>query len=76
MLYLTKKSDTKKLAGVITGDSELYGDEVLSVEAKLNSLREQANKFGCVMVDTINDFYGGTVEVTAVPAHARHEWSF
>lgn len=73
---ITKDTDTRKLAGIITGDSELFGDEVMSVEAELNALLHEANKFGCVMTDTINDFYGSTVKVTAFPAHARHSWSF
>jgi hypothetical protein len=76
IVNVKKGIDTKALAMDITGDSELFGDEVLSVEAHLNTLIQEADKLGCVMSDTINDFYGGTVKVVAYPSHARHSWSF
>jgi hypothetical protein len=77
MKYIVKAdTDTKALASIITGNSELFGDEVLSVEAQLNTLRQEADKLGCVMSDTINDFYGGTVKVVVYPSHRRHQWSF
>ncbi len=77
MKYIVKKeTDTKALASIITGDSELFGDEVLSVEAQLNTLRQEADNLGCVLSDSINDFYGSTVKVIAYPAHRRHKWTF
>ena len=73
---INKDTDTSKLASIITGNSEIFGDEIMSVEAELNTLRQYANKYGCAMEGTINNFYGGVVKVTAFPAVKRHSWSF
>ena len=37
---INKDTDTSKLASIITGNSEIFGDEIMSVEAELNTLRQ------------------------------------
>lgn len=71
-----KKEDIKQVAMEITCDSDTYGDEVLSVIAKLGELSDSANRFGCKMEEKISDMWGGSVLVCALPDHYNHSWLF
>lgn len=71
-----KKSEIEKIANKITSNSELFGDEVMSVTAQLVSLSNSANKYGCLMEGKISDCWGGTVTVIAMPDKFKHSWSF
>lgn len=63
------------VASKITCNSK-FEDEVLSVVADLVELVNSANKFGCVMTAEVNNLWGHTVTVTAVPSVRQYSWSF
>lgn len=73
---LLTNNNIKELVNAITFDSCLFGDEEMSVYAQLNSLLSSANAYGCEITGEIEDCWGGTVTVTAVPATRKHEWFF
>ena len=66
------------VANLITGNSELFGDEVDCVIRQLYSICKDAEQFGCPISAPINNMWGGDVFVTALPspANRRYEWSF
>lgn len=71
-----KKEDIHETANKITGNSELFGDEIATVTAQLVELSNSANAFGCKMTGKVRDCWGGTVTVTAIPDNFRTSWSF
>ncbi len=71
-----KKSEIEKVANCLTCNSELFGDEVVSVASQLVSLSNSANEFGCSMEGKIRNCWGGTVTVVAIPDVRKHSWSF
>lgn len=71
-----KKSEIKTLANRLTCNSELFGDEVISITSQLASLSNSANEFGCPIKGEISDCWGGTVTVVAMPDVRKHSWSF
>ena len=71
-----KRSEIEKVANKITCNSELFGDEVVSVTSQLASLSNSANEFGCLMEGKISDCWGGAVTVVAMPDKFKHSWSF
>lgn len=71
-----KKSEIEKVANKITSNSELFGDEVMSVTSQLVSLSNSANEFGCPMEGKISDCWGNFVTVVALPDKFKHSWSF
>lgn len=75
---LRHSADIRRVAGILTGDSWLFGDEVDTVARELGELRREANRFGCAITASIPDMWGGDICVTALPAPEciRHEWSF
>lgn len=71
-----RKKQIEKVACKITRNSELFGDEILSVIAELTSLSNSANELGCELTDEISDCWGGKVSVTAIPDKRKHKWTF
>ena len=71
-----KRSEIEKVANKITCNSELFGDEVVSVTSQLASLSNSANEFGCPMEGKISDCWSGAVTVVAMPDKFKHSWSF
>lgn len=71
-----KKSNIEAIANKITCNSELYGDEVGSVFYQLTKLSNSSNTFGCEMVGEVDNCWGGTVTVMAIPDKYQHSWSF
>lgn len=74
MRYTSK--EIEKMTVEITHNSELFGDECDAVTHDLSVLSQSANELGCEITDTISDWWGGSVIVTAVPDTYRHEWTF
>lgn len=74
MRYASK--EIEKMTAEITRNSELFGDECDAVAHDLSVLSQSANELGCEITDTIPDWWGGSVIVTAVPDTYRHEWTF
>ena len=70
------RKEIKKLTEKITCNSEIFGDECDAVAHDLSVLSQSANELGCEIIDTISDWWGGTVTVTAVPDVYKHEWTF
>lgn len=70
------KNDVYNLAKKITGNSEVFGDEIESVAFQLSSLSATANQYGCEMQGIVSDMWGNDVSVVAVPDVYRHEWTF
>lgn len=75
MLKFTK-SEINELANKLTSNSELFGDEVASVTSQLVELSNSANEFGCPIEGMINDCWGNSIPVTAMPDMRKHSWSF
>lgn len=75
MLKFTK-TKINELANRLTSNSELFGDEVASVTVQLVELSNSANKFGCPIEGVINDCWGNSIPVTAMPDMRKHSWSF
>lgn len=73
---IVNKGNLGEVAKRLTHASEIYGDEVSFVELALKELVDTAEKYGCVIDGTVNNMWGNTVKVTAVPTHRRHSWSF
>lgn len=71
-----KKTEISALANRLTRNSELFGDEVVSVTSQLASLSNSANEFGCPMQGKIRNCWGETVTVVAMPDVRKHSWSF
>ena len=71
-----RRENIDAIAKQITHNSNLFGDEVEGVIGQLTSLMNSAEKFGCVMEATIDNYWGNTVNVKAVPNVKRDEWSF
>ena len=71
-----RKSEIEKVASRLTCNSELFGDEVMSVTSQLSELSNSANEFGCSMEGKIRNCWGGTVTVVAMPDVRKHSWSF
>lgn len=71
-----KKAEIAVTAKQITGNSELFGDEIATVTAQLVELSNSANEFGCKMTGKVRDCWGGVVTVTAIPDHFRTSWTF
>lgn len=53
MMYLKNDTQISDLANKITGNSDLFGDEVSSVIAELTSLWNDATTFGCLFTREI-----------------------
>lgn len=75
-MFNFKKSEINELANRLTSNSELFGDEVASVTAQLAELSNSANEFGCPIEGMINDCWGNSIPVTAMPDMRKHSWSF
>lgn len=75
-MIITRNSDLQVVAQKITCDSELFGDEVMSVLSELASLVRDAEEYGCEFTRQVGDWWGGSVSVTAVPSHRNHSWVF
>lgn len=71
-----KEREIKRVAESITSNSELFGDEVISVISQLAELSDEANKYGCRMEGKVDDMWGCKVPVVALPNHYRSSWSF
>lgn len=71
-----KKREIQQLAEKITFNSEMFGDEVENVACELGELSSSANEYGCKMEGRIHDYWGGIVEVVALPDRYKHSWSF
>lgn len=71
-----KRSEINELSNRLTNNSEIFSDEVASVTAQLVALSDSANKFGCPIEGVINDCWGNSIPVTALPDIRRHSWSF
>ena len=67
-----RKNEIKALANKLTCNSELFGDEIMSVISQLTS----ANEFGCSMEGKISTCWGGSISVVALPNKVRHNWTF
>ena len=70
------KSGIDELANQLTSNSELFGDEVASVTIQLSELSNSANEFGCPIEGVVNDCWGNSIPVTAMPDVRKHSWSF
>lgn len=70
------KSEINNLASELTHNSELFGDEVASVTVQLSELSNSANEFGCPIEGVIDDCWGNSIPVTAMPDVRKHSWSF
>lgn len=75
MLKFTK-SGINELANKLTHNSELFGDEVIDVTGQLVELSNSANEFGCPIEGVIDDCWGNSIPVTAMPDVRKHSWSF
>ena len=75
-MIINKTTDLASVAKSITCNSEIFGDEVMSVISSLTDLLRNAEEYGCAFVGTVNDCWGGSVVVTAVPSVYRHSWTF
>lgn len=71
-----RKNEIKALANKLTCNSELFGDEIMSVISQLTSLSNSANEFGCSMEGKISTCWGGSISVVALPNKVRHNWTF
>lgn len=71
-----KKSQIKSFAKQLTHDSELFGDEVMSVIAQLTLLSNTANEYGCKVEGMIANGYGNSIAVAAMPDKYQHCWEF
>ena len=76
MLKINANSDLFKVAQTITSNSELFGDEVETVEGELRDALLQAETIGSPLTTKVHDMWGGMVSVTAYPAHRLHKWTF
>ena len=70
------KGNVKAVAKKISHNSQLFGDEVISVEAALREIVNSAERYGCEISETVNDMWGNSHNVTAVPSKRKHSWSF
>ena len=75
-MFNFKKSEINELANRLTSNSELFGDEVASVTVQLSELSNSANEFGCPIEGVIDDCWGNSIVVTAMPDVRKHSWSF
>lgn len=71
-----RKSEIQKVANKLTHNSELFGDEVMSVTSQLSELSNSANKYGCPIEGKIRNCWGNTISVVAMPNKFKHSWSF
>lgn len=71
-----RRENINAIAKQITHNSDLFNDEVEAVIGQLTSLMNSAEEFGCAMEGTINDYWGNSVEVKAIPDVVKTEWSF
>ena len=71
-----RKNEIKALANKLTCNSELFGDEIMSVISQLTSLSNSANEFGCSMEGKISTCWCGSISVVALPNKVRHNWTF
>ncbi len=76
MLKITKNSNLNKIASEITCNSELFGDEVMNVEAQLKDALVSAEEIGCEITAAINNMWGGKVWIVAIPSVRKHHWVF
>lgn len=77
-MLLTSSNDIAVLAAAITNNSELFGDECISVEAHLVELWHDTVTFGYDFTRQIPTMWGSSVTVNSVcPTICRkHSWSF
>lgn len=75
-MIINNTTDLVSVAKSITCNSEVFGDEIMSVVSSLTDLLRNADEYGCNFVDTVNDCWGGSVVVTAVPSVRCHSWTF
>lgn len=71
-----RKSEINELASELTHNSELFGDVVIDVTGQLVELSNSANEFGCPIEGVIDDCWGNSIPVTAMPDVRKHSWSF
>ena len=71
-----RRENINEVAKQITHNSNLFGDEIEAVIGQLTSLMNSAEEFGCVMEGTVDNYWGGSVEVKAIPDTIKREWSF
>lgn len=71
-----RRENINEIAKQITHNSDLFGDEVEAVIGQLTSLMNSAEEFGCVMESTVNNYWGDSVKVKAIPNTIKTEWSF
>lgn len=76
MTIIVNKDNVIEVANNMTVNSEMFGDEVCSVVGSLSELVNTANKFGCNIEGKVNNYYGVTFDVLAIPDRRRHSWSF
>ena len=75
MIKVTKEN-LMVVANTITDDSQIYGDEVITVVHHLAVLVKTAETYGCDIYGSVPNMWGSQVEVVASPTSYRHEWSF
>lgn len=75
MIQVTKET-VKEVANNLTRNSELFGDEVMSVTGQLMELVNSAEEYGCEMYGQVRNYWGNTYDVVAVPKNRKTHWVF